>query len=146
MISKLITYGKDRTEAINRMTEALDNYVIRGVSHNTPLCHEVLREEKFLKGDITTNYLYEQYPDGFKGLQITEEKEQARLAAMFAVLSASRELAHANARPSSHYSLNVTIPELGEFEASVSVSCDNYKVSINSHDFTIPTGFFHDQV
>merc|ERR1719219_2138173 len=92
MISKLITYGKDRNEAINRMTDALDNYVIRGVTHNPPLCHEVLREKDFINGNITTNYLYEKYPDGFVGLQLTTPREQGRLASMFAVLRASRQL------------------------------------------------------
>merc|ERR1719219_2162016 len=131
MISKLITYGKDRTEAINRMCNALDNYVIRGVTHNTPLCHEVLRDQQFIDGDITTNYLYEKYPEGFKGLQLTEASQQAKLAAMFAALFASREMAHNLGKPSAKYSLNVTVPELGEFNCEVGVSCDAFTVAVD---------------
>lgn len=36
MICKLITYGKDRKEALKHMNDALDSYVIRGVQHNIP--------------------------------------------------------------------------------------------------------------
>ena len=71
MISKLVTYGKDRKEAMDRMHVALDNYVIRGVTHNSSLLQEILRHPKFISGDITTNFLYEHYPDGFSGKQLT---------------------------------------------------------------------------
>lgn len=92
MISKLITYGKDRNDAIGKMKAALDNYVIRGVTHNTPLCQEVLSCPDFIKGDITTNYLYEKYPNGFVGLQLTTARDQGRLASIFATLAAARSL------------------------------------------------------
>ena len=65
MICKLTTYGKDRMEAINRSVQALDRYVIRGVSHNIALLRDILLEKKFLQGDLTTNYLPETYPEGF---------------------------------------------------------------------------------
>lgn len=62
-----MTYGKDRKEAMDRMTKALDNYVIRGVTHNIPLLRDIMEEKRMRSGDITTKYLYETYPDGFKG-------------------------------------------------------------------------------
>ena len=71
MISKLVTYGKDRAEAMARMETALDSYVIRGVTHNASLLQEILKHPKFIEGDITTNFLYEHYPDGFHGKQLT---------------------------------------------------------------------------
>ena len=49
------------------MREALDNYVIRGVTHNISLMADILAEEKFISGVYTTKYLQETYPDGFKG-------------------------------------------------------------------------------
>nr|XP_008539775.1 PREDICTED: propionyl-CoA carboxylase alpha chain, mitochondrial isoform X2 [Equus przewalskii] len=69
MISKLITYGSDRTEALKRMEDALDNYVIRGVTHNIALLREVIINSRFIKGDINTKFLSDVYPDGFKVLQ-----------------------------------------------------------------------------
>ncbi|KAH0624516.1 hypothetical protein JD844_032080, partial [Phrynosoma platyrhinos] len=67
MISKLITYGPNRAEALQRMEEALDNYVIRGVAHNIALLREVITHPRFVQGDISTKFLPEVYPDGFKG-------------------------------------------------------------------------------
>lgn len=52
---------------MSRMRDALDNYVIRGVTHNIPLLRDVVTEHRFLSGDITTKYLMETYPDGFAG-------------------------------------------------------------------------------
>lgn len=85
MISKLVTYGKDRSEALERMLAALNNYVIRGVTHNIPLCHEVLRHPRFIKGDISTNFLPEVYPDGFQPppLDKTQRENLASIACAF---------------------------------------------------------------
>uniref|UniRef100_T1JJQ6 propionyl-CoA carboxylase n=1 Tax=Strigamia maritima TaxID=126957 RepID=T1JJQ6_STRMM len=74
MICKLVTYGLNRKEAIDSHVRALDSYVIRGVTHNIPLLRDILTETKFVKGDISTNYLPQVYPDGFKGKQLTEEE------------------------------------------------------------------------
>jgi propionyl-CoA carboxylase alpha chain len=82
MISKLICFGKDRQEAIDKSTKALDCYIIRGVTHNIPLLRDILTQERFIKGDINTNYLSEVYPDGFKGHQLAlEEKKNLLLVA-----------------------------------------------------------------
>ena len=65
MISKLVTYADTREEALKRMEKALDSYVIRGVTHNASLLQEIIKHPNFLSGDITTNFLYEHYPEGF---------------------------------------------------------------------------------
>ena len=44
MICKLTAYGRSRDEAIKTSVKALDNYVIRGVTHNVPLLRDVLTE------------------------------------------------------------------------------------------------------
>ncbi|MBN3307634.1 PCCA carboxylase, partial [Amia calva] len=80
MISKLVTYGSTRAEALRRMEEALDNYVIRGVTHNIPLLREIITHPLFVKGDISTKFLPEVYPDGFKGHQLADSERQELLA------------------------------------------------------------------
>lgn len=55
------------------MSKALDQYEIRGVTHNIPLLRDIIEEKKFRSGDISTNYLQEVYPDGFKGICSTVE-------------------------------------------------------------------------
>uniref|UniRef100_A0A8C9NS20 propionyl-CoA carboxylase n=1 Tax=Serinus canaria TaxID=9135 RepID=A0A8C9NS20_SERCA len=80
MISKLITYGSNRAEALKRMEEALDNYVIRGVAHNISLLREVIVHPRFVQGDISTKFLPEVYPDGFKGHKLTDHERRQLLA------------------------------------------------------------------
>ncbi len=57
LIAKLITYGKDRNEAIARMRRALKEYVIVGIETNIPFHRAVMEEENFLKGNLSTHYI-----------------------------------------------------------------------------------------
>ncbi|GEO80837.1 acetyl-CoA carboxylase biotin carboxylase subunit [Pararhodospirillum oryzae] len=65
MVAKLITYGKDRREATSRMRRALDSFYIRGISHNIPFLASLLSRERFVEGRLTTNFIAEEYPNGF---------------------------------------------------------------------------------
>jgi propionyl-CoA carboxylase alpha chain len=65
MIAKLITYGGTRDLAIRHMRRALDAFYIRGVSHNIPFLASVMGKDRFVKGNLTTNFIAEEYPDGF---------------------------------------------------------------------------------
>jgi len=85
MICKLTCYGDSRDQAISTSIDALDHYVIRGVTHNIPLLRDVLTEDVFKSGVFTTNYLPETYPDGFQGLQLTSG-DVAELASIAAVV------------------------------------------------------------
>ena len=83
LICKLSTFGPDRSSALNRMKEALDSYVIRGVTHNIPLLREVVSNAKFIGGTgISTKFLKEEFPDGFSGHELgeTEAEELCRVA------------------------------------------------------------------
>ncbi|XP_053240456.1 propionyl-CoA carboxylase alpha chain, mitochondrial isoform X1 [Podarcis raffonei] len=92
MISKLITYGSNRAEALRRMEEALDSYVIRGVAHNIALLREVIIHPRFVQGDINTKFLPDVYPDGFKGhtLKDSEKRELLVTAASLYVIERLR--------------------------------------------------------
>ena len=65
MISKLITYGADREEAIAHMRHALDGYFIRGVSHNISFLAALMAHPRFQAGNLTTSFIADEYPDGF---------------------------------------------------------------------------------
>lgn len=90
MISKLVTYGATRAEALAKMENALDTYVIRGVTHNISLLREIITHPRFVSGDITTNFLPEVYPDGFKGHQLTEAGRKELVASAAALHVASQ--------------------------------------------------------
>jgi propionyl-CoA carboxylase alpha chain len=65
MIAKLIVHGKDRAEAIAMMREALNSFVIRGVSSNIPFQAALLAHPKFGTGDFNTGFIAEHYGKGF---------------------------------------------------------------------------------
>ncbi|SOE00500.1 acetyl/propionyl/methylcrotonyl-CoA carboxylase subunit alpha [Caenispirillum bisanense] len=65
MIAKLCTYGATRDEAIAHMRRALDEFYIRGVSHNIPFLASLMSKQRFVDGRLTTNFIAEEYPDGF---------------------------------------------------------------------------------
>jgi pyruvate carboxylase subunit A len=57
MISKLITYGRNRNDAINKMKRALSEYVILGVKTTIPFHKAVLRNPNFISGDLNTHFI-----------------------------------------------------------------------------------------
>lgn len=65
MIAKLITYGADRDDAIARMHMALDQFVIRGVTSNLDFLSALVAHEAFVSGNMSTNTIAEEYPEGF---------------------------------------------------------------------------------
>ena len=65
MIAKLITYGATRDSAIAHMREALNEFYVRGVSHNISFLAALIEHTRFREGRISTNMIAEEYPDGF---------------------------------------------------------------------------------
>ena len=65
MIAKLIVHGKDRLDAIAKMREALNGFVIRGISSNIPFQAALLAHPKFVAGDFNTGFIAENYGKGF---------------------------------------------------------------------------------
>ncbi|REJ10537.1 acetyl-CoA carboxylase biotin carboxylase subunit [Halobacillus trueperi] len=57
MVAKLITYGRDRDEAIRRMKRALDEFVIEGVHTTIPFHQRMMEHEVFVGGDFNTKFL-----------------------------------------------------------------------------------------
>ena len=57
LVAKLITYGRDRTEAIARMNRALEMFVVEGIHTSIPLHQRILMHEDFIAGDLDTNFL-----------------------------------------------------------------------------------------
>ena len=85
MISKLCTYGVDRGEAIARMRMALDAYYIRGIEQNIAFLAAVMAKPRFLDGRLTTNFIAEEFPDGFSGADLPKD-DAAGLIAVAAML------------------------------------------------------------
>jgi propionyl-CoA carboxylase alpha chain len=65
MIAKLITHGATREEASAQMRSALDRFIIRGVSCNLSFLSALMVHPRFISGQMSTNMIGEEYPDGF---------------------------------------------------------------------------------
>ena len=82
MLSKLITYGKTRNEAIQLMIYAIDNYRVEGVQTTLPFGKFVCEHEAFRSGQFDTHFVKNYYsPESLKG----QTEEEAKLAAIIAV-------------------------------------------------------------
>ncbi|MBU6211487.1 MAG: acetyl-CoA carboxylase biotin carboxylase subunit [Gammaproteobacteria bacterium] len=93
MIAKLITHGRDRNEAIARMRDALNGFVIRGISSNIPFQAALLAHSKFTSGDFNTGFIAEHYPKGFSTGSVAHEQAGFLLALAAVSHRRSRERA-----------------------------------------------------
>ncbi len=73
MIAKLIVHGTDRNDAIARMREALNGFVIKGVQSNIPFQAALLAHPKFVAGDFNTGFIAEHYADGFRAEDVPHD-------------------------------------------------------------------------
>jgi propionyl-CoA carboxylase alpha chain len=73
MIAKLIVHGRDRTEAIAKMREALNGFVIRGISSNIPFQAALLAHPDFVAGNFNTGFIAAHYGAGFRAEDVPHE-------------------------------------------------------------------------
>jgi len=93
MIAKLCTWGPDRAQAIEAMRVALDSFEVEGIGHNLPFVAAVMDHEIFIKGEMTTAFIEEQYPEGFEGVTLGDDilrRVAASCAAMHRVAEIRR--------------------------------------------------------
>ena len=93
MIAKLIVHGKDRNEAIAKMREALNGFVIRGISSNIPFQAALLAHPRFVSGDFNTGFIAEQYSKGFRAEDVPHDDHDFLAALAAFVRRKSRQRA-----------------------------------------------------
>ncbi len=125
MIAKLCTHGKTRADAIKRMRRALDEFYVRGVSHNVPFLSALMAHPRFAAGKLTTNFIAEEFKGGFSAKYLPP-KDPAMLAAVAAVLERRR-----SERGATHRAERVVL--LNGKPVPLAVAC-------NSADFTVEAG------
>jgi propionyl-CoA carboxylase alpha chain len=82
MIAKLITWAPTRDAAIDAQVAALDQFVIDGISDNVDFLSALMQHPRFRRGDLATDFIADEYPDGFDGAPA-----DAQLLADLAVLA-----------------------------------------------------------
>jgi len=90
MIAKLVTWAPTREAAIDAQVAALDAFEIDGIGHNVDFLSALMQHPRFREGNITTNFIAEEYPEGFEGAP-ADEQLIADLAAIAAMIETTRE-------------------------------------------------------
>jgi propionyl-CoA carboxylase alpha chain len=93
MIAKLITYGADREEARGHMRSALDRFLIRGVSSNLSFLSALMVHPRFVEGNISTNMIGEEYPNGFHSADLPHENPATIITVAASMLRGHRDRA-----------------------------------------------------
>ncbi|MDX1576683.1 MAG: biotin/lipoyl-containing protein, partial [Kiloniellales bacterium] len=126
MIAKVVTHGPDRAAAIAAMQAALDAFHLRGVRHNMNFLAAVMSQSRFREGRLTTNYIAEEFPDGFHGhaLPAALQEELAAVAAILQRRQAETELA-ISGQLASHpqQAGSAWVAVIGESSRPVSLDC-----------------------
>ena len=81
MIAKLVTHGKDRAEAIERMKRAISDYQVTGVETTLSFCNFVLNHKAFISGNFDTHFVNKYFKPEFLSKTETGEEEIAVLMA-----------------------------------------------------------------
>ena len=137
MIAKLIVHGTDRNDAIARMREALNGFVIRGISSNIPFQAALLAHPRFVAGDFNTGFIAENYSQGFKAEDVPHEDPSFLLALAAFVRRKSRERATSLSGQLPGYAVNA-----GKDYVVVSLGADgnNAYAAVHVDEFVGETG------
>ena len=85
MIAKLITHAPTRAQAIEAMGHALDAFAIDGFRHNIPFLSVLMRNNRWREGRLSTKFIAEEFPDGFKP-PLPDGRERDSIVAVAAVI------------------------------------------------------------
>jgi acetyl-CoA carboxylase biotin carboxylase subunit len=88
MIAKLITYGKDREEAIERMVRAIDEYEITGIETTLPFGKFVMQHQAFTSGNFDTHFVGKYFEPQMLNNQ---DEDEAIIAAVLATQLLSKK-------------------------------------------------------
>uniref|UniRef100_A0A4W5LCD8 Propionyl-coenzyme A carboxylase BT domain-containing protein n=1 Tax=Hucho hucho TaxID=62062 RepID=A0A4W5LCD8_9TELE len=111
-----------------------------GVTHNIPLLREIITHPRFISGDITTNFLPEEYPEGFKGHQLTSEGRR-ELIATAAALYVSAQLR--SQRFLGNLRVSTTPQERRQWELCVELEKGSHTVAVSRSGSTFTVSYTH---
>ncbi|MBL6615256.1 MAG: acetyl/propionyl/methylcrotonyl-CoA carboxylase subunit alpha [Reyranella sp.] len=136
MIAKLCSYGKTRIDAIERMRRALDEFYVRGVSHNVPFLAALMAHPRFRAGKLTTNFIAEEFKGGFTTAHLPP-KDPAMLAAVAAVADRIKSMRLGNAEGGSR------VVMLNRQPVAVEVTGTNphFTVEAEGREIVVQTGW-----
>ncbi len=99
LIAKLIVWGKDRNEAISRGRRALEEYRVSGVDTTIGFHRVLMDNETFIRGDLSTKFLEEEYPEHRYSRLNNTYREAAAIAAALHSFTTQRKIRLASSAP-----------------------------------------------
>jgi propionyl-CoA carboxylase alpha chain len=81
LITKLCVHAPSRPEAVTAMASALDRFEIAGVANNIQFLAAIMGHQRFCDGRLTTGFIAEEYPDGFRGAPLNAHDTRSFIAA-----------------------------------------------------------------
>lgn len=131
MIAKLVTHGPTRIAAIDAQAAALDQFLIDGIADNIPFLGAVMEEKDFRKGDFTTAYIKDKFPQGFEGVPPTKAQENLLIAvAAFARAFTAKRAGQTSGRISDTVDRRDWVVILDKSHHSVEVDLDGNGASV----------------
>jgi propionyl-CoA carboxylase alpha chain len=144
MIAKLVTHGPTRIAAIDAQAEALDAFYIDGIQHNIPFLTSIMQHPRWRAGTISTGFIREEFPDGFKP-RVADGAEFEVLAAVAAAIdhqnnNRRRNITHQMGGTNVRFAARRVV-RLGKASAPVEVSGGNgYPIYVTFLDEKGKTG------
>ena len=144
MISKLITYGDNREAAIDLMVDALDAYYIRGVNHNISFLNALMVHPRFIAGELTTNFIEEEFPEGFNADLVPQNNPHIAVVVAAAVHQEYRERSSQISGQSEGHEYQVpdqwvVITGAEETRVFMTLTLSGFLVSIGNDDYSVVT-------
>ncbi|MEG0818005.1 MAG: acetyl/propionyl/methylcrotonyl-CoA carboxylase subunit alpha [Brevundimonas sp.] len=134
MIAKLCAWGETRDAAVTGMARALEDTHLSGVGHNVPFLSAVMDQERFKSGQLSTSYIKDEFPDGFRGLEPTEAQKDIFITVAAAM---NEVLAEQAGDPSERTDWTVLIDREAH-EVSLSYDeAEDLVISLDERDLTL---------
>ncbi len=136
MIAKLVAYGNDRTAAIATMRHALNGYGIVGLSHNISFLQHLVHHPRYVRGDTTTNFIGDEYPNGLTDDILTPKHPGLYNALAIIVFAIKKQFAH------KQYELAVFDKHGNEYvDATLNMREQTYIIHAQGHEYVINTAY-----
>jgi propionyl-CoA carboxylase alpha chain len=84
LLAKVCTHAPTRAEAVEAMSDALDEFVIAGIKHNIGFLSAVMQNVRFREGRLSTAFIAEEFPQGFRGRVLDAASKRRFVAAAVA--------------------------------------------------------------
>ncbi|MNK31627.1 2-oxoglutarate carboxylase small subunit [compost metagenome] len=134
MIAKLCSWGETRDAAVEGMARALEDTHLSGLGHNVPFLSAVMDQERFKSGQLSTSYIKDEFPDGFRGLEPSEAQKDIFITVAAAM---NEVLAEQAGDPSERTDWTVLIGREGH-EVSLSYDeAEDLVISLDERDLTL---------